>query len=100
DSWMNRRFEMLTLDGLDLSVAGRKPSTDPVHQHLADLHDGSTLRLEQFNDHLFLRDRNNYAVARLSKRGSEKWLPRIHQIEAVRVLAIIERKQTEGNASF
>ena len=100
DSWMNKHFELLTPDHLYLSFAGRRPARDSIHRRLAALRDGDTLFPQQRNDQVLLCDREGFAVARLSKRGMEVWLPRLGQIQTVRILAMIERRKSDGDQSF
>ncbi|MEX2382157.1 MAG: hypothetical protein WD490_07230 [Opitutales bacterium] len=95
-----KQFDLLTPDQFYLSYAGRKRANDPVHRHLAALSEGDTLSLEEINQQLVLRDADGYAVAKLSKRGTEKWIPRIHQIHTVRILGMIERRKSDGDQSY
>ncbi len=100
DSWMHKHFDLLTPDHLYLSFAGRKPSGDPIHRHLANLSDGDILILDPIDQQIVIRDPKKNIIAKLSNRGTEKWLPKIKQIHTVRILAIIERKKTDGDPAY
>ncbi len=100
DTWMNKRFEILNLDHLYLSFAGRRPPNHPIHKHLKALRDGAIIFLNQSGHRIVIRDQTGFTVAQLSKQATEHWLPRLDQIQMARVLAMIERRRSDGDQSY
>jgi ATP-dependent DNA helicase RecQ len=111
---MARRYTQLTLADLDLSYAGRQPPEAPIHRHLAALQAGDSLvgqascrpnNKEVANPgtapaQLLLTIPEGHPVARLSKRAAAEWLPRSEQIEAIRILALIRREQSQSEPDY
>ncbi|MBS1201592.1 MAG: ATP-dependent helicase, RecQ family, partial [Chromatiaceae bacterium] len=95
-----RRYSLLTLADLDLGYAGRLQSDHPIHARLANLQTGDRLRVHADGDRVLLCDDEGFPVARLSKRGSAQWLPRLAQIDAVKVVALLRRHRTDGDQNY
>jgi ATP-dependent DNA helicase RecQ len=95
-----RRYRMLTLADLDLGYAGRLPPGHPIHRHLATLRTGAVLSAQAEGERVLLCDDAGIGVARLSRRGSADWRPRLAQIEAVRVVAMVRRWREDGDPAF
>jgi ATP-dependent DNA helicase RecQ len=95
-----RRYRLLTLADLDLGYAGRLPPEHPIHARLAELSGGDLLQTRAEGTRVMLCDREGFSVARLSKDGSREWLPKLPQIEAVKVVALLRRRREDGNPDF
>ncbi len=87
-----RRFSLLGQRDLYLSYAGRRPPGDPVHHRLAALHPGDPLVLRRDGDFIELADPDGGDVAALSAEGRRRWADRLEHVEAVRVMAMVERR--------
>jgi len=92
-----RRFEILGLQDLFLSWAGRFPASDPVHRRLAALAAGATLTLDDSGQ---LLDRQQEPVAVLSNEGRTRWTLRRDHIEEIRVVAMLRRDADSVAESF
>jgi ATP-dependent DNA helicase RecQ len=95
-----RRYQLLTLADLDLSYAGRLPPEDSVQPRLVALKTGDALQALVRGERVFLADASGAPVARLSKRASGEWLPRVSQIEAVKIVALMRRRREDGDPAF
>ena len=95
-----RRYEPLTPADLDLGFAGRRRPEDPIHDRLAALETGSTLTPATSGEGVLLCDASGFAVARLSRRAAARWLSRLGQVESVRVLAMLRRRQDDGDPGY
>ncbi len=93
------RYHLLGLEDLYLGFAARWPADHPVHRRLRDLEPGSELRLEVRDGRVLLRA-DDTAVAALSRRAAERWLPRLDRVLAVRVLAMVRRTALEGDPEY
>jgi ATP-dependent DNA helicase RecQ len=92
-----RRYTHLTPADLDLGYAGRQPPGAPIHPDLAALQHGDLLGWRQREGQLLLLDAAGKAVARLSRRAAAEWLPRIEQIEQIRVEALLRRDRHQDD---
>jgi len=95
-----RRYQLLTLADLDLSYAGRLRPEDSVQPRLAALRTGDALQAVVRGERVFLADAHGCPVARLSRRASGEWLPRLPQIEAVKIVALMRRRREDGDPAF
>ncbi len=92
-------YAILGLQDLHLNYAARFPAGHPIHNALSSLHPGAML-------HIVVRNRNilpaygGVCVAKLSKTACEQWLERLDDIRSVRVLAMVERFQDEGDVAY
>lgn len=96
-----RRFAVLGLGDFFLDFAGRRPPGDPIHRQLAMLQPGDLLAVRH-NDggKVELLDGTGLPVAVLSQGGRERWTAALLRAEAVRVLALIERRKTDSQPDF
>ena len=97
---VTRRYRLLTLADLDLSYAGRMPPKHPIHTRLAALSTGDTLQARGHGERIFLTDADGFPVARLSKQGSADWLPQLPAIETIKIVALLRRRDTDGDPAF
>ncbi len=106
-----RRYARLTPADLDLGYAGRQPGHAAIHRQLVDLQPGSSLcwhpeptatrRQDGTNPAQFLLTAaDNHPIARLSRRAAGHWLPRIDQIEAIRVIALLRRDRAQTDPAY
>ncbi len=96
-----RRFSLLGLSGLHLSYAGQLPPGHPVHDSLAGLQPGDTLRMARTgNGSLHLQTSMGITVARLSKTGLEEWQSRVETVESARVAAMVEWKKESSDPAY
>jgi ATP-dependent DNA helicase RecQ len=89
-----RHYERLTLGDVDLSFAGRRVPGHAVHQAIAALNTGDTLRLQWKHEHWTLVDGNNNEVGRLARAYAQ---PAGMSCIAASVAAIVmwEREKSE-----
>jgi hypothetical protein len=87
--------EQIGLADLFMDWAGRRPSSDPVHQRLDSLQVGDSLRL--------LPDRTGIAieswegpVAKLSGSARSRWGPRLDRIVSARLVEKVERRAAQS----
>ena len=95
-----RRYERLTPADVDISYAGRQPPDAPVHERLRALEHGDRLGWRQVHDGLLLLDRHNLPIGRLSQHAAALWVPRIGQIEDVRIDAILRQHRRHCAPDF
>ncbi len=95
-----RRYCLLGLADLDLGYAGRMPAAHPVHAGLAALRTGDLLQARAQGDWVQLLDGSGLPVARLSRRGSAEWQPRLARIGAIRIVALLRRLRGGGDPAF
>jgi len=96
----SRRYGVLTLSDLFLSFAGRQSPEDAVHRRLAALEPGALLAIRRRGEHLHLLDSSGSDVAALSRAGRRAWGCRLEAIEAVRVLALVERRSSDSESEY
>jgi ATP-dependent DNA helicase RecQ len=95
-----RRYRLLTPMDVDLGYAGHLPPQHPIHPRLAALRTGDGLHARADGDRLLLCDATGFPVARLSARGSREWLPRLERVEAIKVVALMQRRREDGDPAF
>lgn len=92
DEVLRRRYEVIGMKGVYLDYAGACEETDPVHRHLNNIGVGSFLHLKLAGEKIEVCDENGYRLTVLSNEYRDKWSPRLSQIEAVKVVAMVERR--------
>jgi len=60
---------------------------------------GAGLAIEPHGERLLLTYQGR-PIAALSKRGRERWFGRLAQIREVRLLAMVERRYTDGDEGY
>ena len=95
-----RRFALLGLADLFLDYAGRRAAGAPIHRRLAALQPGDLLHLDRDGDFLHLADRAGGTVGALSAAGRERWRARQGSIEAIRVVAMVERRAEDSEEEY
>ncbi|MBI5851575.1 MAG: RecQ family ATP-dependent DNA helicase [Planctomycetes bacterium] len=95
-----RRFELLGLDELFLDFAGRRRPGDQVHEALRSLRSGDALRVVDGEPRLRLLAPSGVPVGELDAKASELWRPRLPQIEAARVVAVLRRERQQCSGDF
>ncbi|HEX7185833.1 MAG TPA: RecQ family ATP-dependent DNA helicase [Thermoanaerobaculia bacterium] len=97
----DRRFEVLGLEDLYLSYAGFRSPQHPIHRHLARLEPGDTLQAIRLDPGaVALTVPCGQKVAMLSASARDRWSEAILGIEAVRVLALIERRSEDSDPAY
>lgn len=97
---LSRRFEVLGLDAVYLAFAGRRPVHHPIHAALQALQPGDPLTLIAEGQDLLLKNTQEIPVASLSRSGRKTWLPRLADIESVRVMAMIRRFRKDSDPEY
>lgn len=95
-----RRYQLLNPADIDLGYAGRHPPMAPIHARLAAINTGDTVHLRPSGGSVLLCDDRNAPVGRLSRHAALEWLPRLTAIESVRVVALLQRRRTDGVGDF
>ena len=97
---VGRRYALLSPAAIDLGYAGRYPPAAPIHTRLAALDTGDTLQLRHSGESVLLCNDEGAPVGRLSRRAASEWQPRLSAIESVRVVALLQRRCTDGEADY
>ncbi len=98
---IRRRFELLGLQDLFLSYAGRWAGDLPIHRRLATLRTGDPLEIRRSGeDFLQLHDGSGGLVGALSEAGRERWDERLESIESIRVVAMVERRSEDSEGEY
>ena len=100
---MHLRWETLSMEDIVLSFPGRFPANHSIHQRLARLIPGTELiaRVHGHTIGLFeLQAAENNPLALLSGSASARWRELLHRIGRIRVLAMVQRKQTDGEEKY
>lgn len=97
--WAHRQYTLLTPESIYLSYAGRHPPTDPLHQRLARLAEGSRLQLREGHGLPLLCDESGAPVASLSQSGRQL-VSGLGRIRTIRVLAMLERRRDDQAAEY
>jgi ATP-dependent DNA helicase RecQ len=88
---LDNHYDIINLDELYISYAAFFGATSPQTRALqkAQIGDLVLLSSESSKDgsttHVFLTDEKGIKLARLSKQGAAKWLPRLEQIKEARI---------------
>jgi ATP-dependent DNA helicase RecQ len=85
---------------LDLGYAGRQGPRAPIHAQLAALAAGDPLHWQRDRVSLLLLDAAGHPVGRLSRRAAATWLPRLAQIEAIRIDALLRQDKAHSAPDF
>jgi hypothetical protein len=93
-------WEAITVRDLFLDFAGRRPPGDPIHARLAALSPGQPLRIIARGPWVLLGDEAGLALAALSRPAAERWRPRLDQVRAVRLAAILERRAEQSGPGY
>jgi hypothetical protein len=82
------KYELLSLEDIDLGYPGRFTQYDRIYTALSALQPGDKLIVRPSTRGIKLSDDSGRAVARLSLKAGEIWKNRLSAIREVRVLAI------------
>ncbi|MFH1464606.1 MAG: DUF790 family protein [Pseudomonadota bacterium] len=93
-------WEDLTAHDLFLDYAGRRPASDPIHARLAALAPGQPLQLTAQGPWVLLADTSGAPLAALSRRAAERWRPRLGQVQAARLTAVLERRADQSAPAY
>ena len=94
------QYETLGLSDIYLSYAGRFPRGHAIHDHLAQLEAGDNVFLAADQLVLTICDREGFCIGRLSKSASARWKEKLHRVNEVRVIAMIERDRMDPLEPF
>lgn len=95
-----RRFDPLSPCDLDIGFAGRQPESAPIHANLAAAATGDPLTLIRSGDQVLLQDQQSRTLARLSRAGLKTWGERLDKIEAIHLIALLERRRDQEQPGF
>ncbi|MBN1956932.1 MAG: ATP-binding domain-containing protein [Desulfuromonadales bacterium] len=96
ESVLQRRYELLGLKDVYLDYAGRKVSSDNVHQCLLQVGVGDAVKLVPKEEKLMLCNEAGRPIAVLAKGVSDKLADRLGDIEKVTVQAMVERRMDDS----
>jgi ATP-dependent DNA helicase RecQ len=97
---LRRRYDILGMEDLFLDYAGRRCKEDPVHMHLTALTPGTVLHAVKNGDYIELHDVKGFCVAAISQSARNAWQGRLHEIETITVLAMVQRKIEDSKSEF
>jgi ATP-dependent DNA helicase RecQ len=97
ESIIQKRFDILSMQDIFLDYAGWQSPKNPIHQHLSALKFGSPLyaSLNEKDRKIRLLNEQKYCVAMLSEAAAKVWLNRLSHIEAIKVIAMIQREKKD-----
>ena len=95
----NRCYTALGMKDLFLSYAGMFPVHHVIHRQLRQISTGDELQLVPHRGNLLLTAQG-VRIGKLSRKAGEIWLPKLHQIEQVKVLAIVRRYAKDSQETF
>ncbi len=96
-----RRYDVLSLGDVFLDFAGQRAPSDPIHRRLAALGPGSVLGPVGIGAaRIRLCNQAGEIVAALSAEAVRTWGERLPGIEAIRVLAMVERRAEDSTGDF
>jgi ATP-dependent DNA helicase RecQ len=97
---LRRRYEIIGMADLFLDYAGRRPASDPVHNHLARLHHGAVLNAQIKGESVGLHDERGHCVVRLSGKACKEWMNLVDSIERISVLAMVWRRTEDSGEDY
>jgi ATP-dependent DNA helicase RecQ len=92
-------YEMLGLEDVFISFAGRQPAGRPIHKALAGLHPGDKLTARADGERIGLYNSAGILVVQLSARAATKWRDRLDQICEIRVIGMVMRRKADVKES-
>ena len=98
---LNYRYEIISLGDVYVSYAARFKSTSPNARALKQAQMNDEVRLEakpalDGTQHVFVSNQSGVNLVRLSKQGTEYWLPRLDQIQSARISCLHTRHRDDG----
>jgi len=100
DKHLHRRYSILGMEDLFLDYAGRMPPKNFIHEHLASLKTGDTIKAVTKGNHIELHDARGSIVAQLSRSACEIWNGRLETIERITVLAMVQRQCEDSGEDY
>ena len=91
-----RNYSLLSLGDFFIDYAGRIPIGTPVHASLSKLNTGDKLTASMSGDKVTLVSTEGVPLALLSRSASLEWAPRLPNIEAIRVLGMVQRYKADS----
>jgi ATP-dependent DNA helicase RecQ len=95
-----RRYAVLGMRDINLGFAGLRSPGDPVHRHLSDLQVGDAIRIERQGESVFLLDKHNFCIGKLSKTAGSEWGKKLSGISAIKILAMLQWRPNDGGEGF
>jgi ATP-dependent DNA helicase RecQ len=95
-----RRYALLTPADLDIGYAGRQPPSHPIQASLSALETGDSLQARAEGQGILLCNGDGLPVVRLSRKGATEWMPRLEQIERIRIVALLGRRREDGDPAY
>jgi len=100
DHVLLRKYDVLGMDDLFLDFAGYKAANDQIHEQLSKLQTGDLLHAVTKGDNVVLCNPQGFPVARLSKKGTDKWRNQLDCIINIRILAMVRRYAEDSGEDF
>lgn len=97
---LETRYETVGMEDLDLGFAGRLPGDHLIHARMALLKPGAMLLPQEQGGGIALLDSEGHQLARFSKRGVERWRPKLSRVRSFRVLGMLSRRAEDGDGSY
>jgi ATP-dependent DNA helicase RecQ len=95
-----KQYEVLGLNDVYLSYAGRFPQGHAIHAHLSQLQAEDKVFLAADSPAITICDKEGFCVGRLSKSASDKWKEKLHLMSEVRVVAMVERDRMDQQKTY
>ena len=101
-AYAEHSYTILGMGDLFLDLAGRRRENHPIHQSLAGLRTGNTLKLDRGRDgQVKVRDNADVEVARLSRTAAKAWQrSQLRGVGEVQVLAMVLRRKEDCQPGF
>lgn len=97
---VNKTYDILGLDEIYMDYAGTYKQTHSIHKQLASVETGHCVSFCRKNERIEIQNGKGTCLARLSKKGVDKWMDRLDQILEVRVLAMLQRNCDDPEGNF
>jgi ATP-dependent DNA helicase RecQ len=94
------RYEMMGLSEIYIDFAGGFPSDRKIHRCIGRLEAGASVSFFPKANGIEIHTADGHCVAKLSQEGARKWGKRLHQIDDVRVVALLRRDRDDSQEGF
>ncbi|WP_319549344.1 RecQ family ATP-dependent DNA helicase [Desulfogranum marinum] len=95
DKSTEKRYVVLGMKDVFIDFAGVKQENHPSRRAVEKLEVGARLQPVLQDMQIELLDKDNIPVARLAQSARDKWCERLHQVQEVRVVAVVKRYREE-----
>jgi ATP-dependent DNA helicase RecQ len=96
----NKFYELIGLNEIYMDYAGCFHKGNRIHMGLSCLEAGQCVKFHLNNNSIEIHTYDDCCVAKLSKEGAAKWSQKLHQVQELRIVALIQRDRDDPNEYF